>query len=226
MSAAGNQPEDGERRVAAADRRLAGEDGPEAALARERLELRARVGDRHERSPRAAGALPEEVEVATGLERRPRLRGDEEERASGRALLERADRGGMRRVEDVEAAPPRTSPQDLRREARAAHPEEHDAASNSWPAARRTPRARPRARAYAAARRASRASGLVRARPERRVARPDALDELGGRRRRSRSALRPRRARPDFARMPSSSSSKESANFSTPSRSSVSVTSS
>ena len=76
----GDEPEHRESRVAAADLRLAGEHGAEAALGRDALELGAGIGDRRELRSAAAGALPEVLQVRARLERRARLRGDEEER--------------------------------------------------------------------------------------------------------------------------------------------------
>ena len=69
-----HDPERGERRVAAADRRLAEEDAAEAALAREMLELGPGVGDGAELLHPLAGLLPEVLEVRARLERRARLR--------------------------------------------------------------------------------------------------------------------------------------------------------
>jgi len=68
-----HHPERRQRRVAPADRRLAGEDLEEVALASKTLELGARVGDRHEELAAAAVSLPEEVEVGARLQGRPRL---------------------------------------------------------------------------------------------------------------------------------------------------------
>src|SRR5918996_1509073 len=57
-----HHPEDGQRRVPAPDRRLAVEDGAKAALARQALELGARIGDRDAGLAALSGSLPEEVE--------------------------------------------------------------------------------------------------------------------------------------------------------------------
>ena len=120
-----HDPERRERRVAPADRRLAVEDRPEAALLRERLERRPGVGDRHELSASPAGLLPEVVGVGAGLERRAGLRRREKERPLQVELrLERPDGLRVRRVEDVEERRVERPPQDLGREARAAHAEQ------------------------------------------------------------------------------------------------------
>src|SRR5581483_11458714 len=121
-----HEPEERERGVAAADRRLPGEGRAEAAVAGDSLELRARVGDRRPLRP-ARRAPPEVVGVRAGLERRSRLRGGEEERPlEVEPRLEGGDRAGVRGVEDVEAVAAERAPEDLGRERRAAHPEQHD----------------------------------------------------------------------------------------------------
>src|SRR5205823_5295762 len=68
-----HHPERRESRVPPSDRRFAREDLEKAALAREALELGARIRDRHEELAAAAVSLPEEVEVGARLQRRPRL---------------------------------------------------------------------------------------------------------------------------------------------------------
>ena len=75
-----HEAEDRQRGVAAADRGLALEDADEVALAGERLELGAGIGDRREELAALAGLVPEVVEVAARLERRARLGGGDEER--------------------------------------------------------------------------------------------------------------------------------------------------
>src|SRR5262249_61444075 len=82
-----HDPERRERRVAAADRRLAGEDPPEAALPGQAFELGAGVGDRGKQLRTLAGLLPEVVRVRARLERRPRLGGRDEERPLGVEIL-------------------------------------------------------------------------------------------------------------------------------------------
>ena len=169
-----------ERGVAAADGRLTVEDAAEAAFLGERLEGGAGVGDRDERLRAAARQAPEVVEMAARLERRPRLGGDDEERA---AEVERAgeplDRRRVRGVENVEAVGAGGLPQHLGSEARPAHPQEHggveraahvlgeglDLGQQLQHALRLVEPAEP--------------AVLVRPRPERRVPRPDPLDELG-----------------------------------------------
>src|SRR2546430_15800128 len=97
----------------------------EPALARERLELGAGIGDRHEPLPALAGRGPEIVQVAARLNRGPRLRGGDEERALQVEALRRVPDGSrMRRVQDVEGARVEGLRQHVRREARAAHPEQ------------------------------------------------------------------------------------------------------
>ena len=215
-----DDPERGERRVPAADRRLAGEDGPEAALARKALELRARIGDGAEQLRVLAGLLPEVVGVGARLERRAGLRGRDEERPlEVERLLERADRLRVRRVEDVEPVDREAAPQHLRGERRAAHPAQDDvvhlllevfcqaddAAEPLLDVERLVEPAEP--------------VRLVAAGPRRRVALPDALDQTFAVHRYAVTASH-------FARTPSSSSVKESENFATPSCSSVATTSS
>jgi hypothetical protein len=75
----GDEPERRQRRVAAADRRLPGDDA-HTALFRQLFQRRARVCDRDEAIPVLAAFLPEQVELAAGLEGAPRLRGDDEQR--------------------------------------------------------------------------------------------------------------------------------------------------
>ncbi len=213
-----HDPEHRERRVAAADLGLAREDGPEAALVREPVEVGAGVGDRRELRAAAAGPLPEVLEVGARLDRRARLRGGEEERLlEVDGALEPPDRLGVGRVEDVERLDVERPPQHLRRERGAAHAR---AARSRGTARSRPPRrrsARRGGRGRAGRRRASRASDP---RPSRSRAR----------RRRPRSARRSERhaaaSSARLARIPSSSSWNESANFWTPSCSSVSTTSS
>ena len=124
----------------------------------------------------------------------------------------------MRRVEDVEALRAEEATQHFRREARAAHAEQHDIAiargglrgsrevfSLLAHPLRLVEPAEP--------------ARLVPARPDGRVPRPDPLDDVGCDAQTAASARR-------FSSMPCFSSTNESVNFCTPSFSSVSVTSS
>jgi hypothetical protein len=135
-------------------------------------------------------------------------------------VLDRADRGRMRRVEHVEALDAEGPTEHLGREARAPHAEQDDRieplvgdgvgeglelGDTLAHATRLVEPAEP--------------LRLVGARPERRVALPDPVDQLC-------AFVHAVASSPRFARTPSSSSSNESANFCTPSSSSVSVTSS
>src|SRR5262249_19564356 len=120
-------PERGQRRVAPADRRLAREDGPEAVLVSEVLELGARVGDCREHRGAPAGPRQEVVGVRTRLEGRPGLRGGEEERPPEiEFLVVRPARARVRRGEAVEPGAAEAAPRPLRRERRAAHPAQDD----------------------------------------------------------------------------------------------------
>ena len=197
-----DHPEGGERRVAAADGRLAGKDRAEAALAGERLELRARVGDRRERLGAAAGPVPEEVEVAARLERRARLGGDEEERARRVERVGRAADGrGMGRVQDLQVVALERAPEHLGREARPAHPEKDDRVELAHGAGGELLEL---CHALAHAKRLvepAEPAVLVVAGPERGVASPEALDQLGGRER-GQGSLRPGRARPTSRECP------------------------
>ena len=216
-----HDPEQRQRRVAAADLGLAREGGAEAALVREPLELRAGVGDRGELSAAASRPLPEVLQVRARLERRARLRGGDEERPLELELLSSAaDRRRMRRVEHVER---------FRRERRAAAPRAR-ARSRPSRAGRSSSNCSIAASANAFSSSISRRDSadhvepaepaiLAGVGPERRVAGPDPLDD------RAHAASRRRELRA-LGLIPFSSSSNESANFCTPSRSSVSVTSS
>ena len=213
-----DDPEHRERRVAAADLRLARERRPEAALVRERVELRAGVGDRGELSAAAAAQLPEVLEVGARLERRARLRGDDEERPLEiEASLQAAGspRGACCRGRGT------TRPRTCAAAPRARATTRPSRAARTRRTARRrsprTPRARRHAAACARRRRASRASGPrpCRSRATRRSPRSarratHAGSELGCASRGSPRAA-PRTSRE---------------NFCTPSRSSVSTTSS
>src|SRR5207253_7484299 len=134
-------------------------------------------------------------------------------------LFETADRLRVRRVENVEAGGAKRLPEDLGREARAAHPEEDErgelrARRLSELAQLRRPLAHPPRLVEPAE-----PARLVAPGPDGRVTLPDPLEQLGGLDQAATTC-------PSFSRMPSSSSSKESANFCTPSSSSVAVTSS
>ncbi len=130
----------------------------------------------------------------------------------------------MRRVQDLQVVALERSPKHLGREARPAHAEKDDRVELADCAAGELLElghalAHPQRLVEPAE-----PAVLVAPGPERGVASPEALDQLGGR---ERGQLpQAGTSSPDFARMPSRSSAKESANFSTPSRSSVSVTSS
>ena len=215
----GHDPEQREGRVAAADRRLAGEDGTEAALAGEVLELGARVGDRGEAVAALAGLLPEVVGVGAGLERRPRLGGGDEERPlEVELLLECADRPRVGRVEDVKPVDVEGAPQHLRGERRAAHPAEDDVvdllSEGLGEANNLTELLLDVQRLVEPAEPA----GFVAPGPYGRVPLPDALDQA--------LAVHEATRAPRFAITPSSSSLNESENFCTPSCSSVRTTSS
>ena len=137
-------------------------------------------------------------------------------------LLRMPDHRRVRRVEHVQLLLAERPLEDLGRERRPAHAEQHE-------------RLELRARAL---RELGDLAGtlphpprlvepteplvLVGAGPDRRVAGPDSLDQFLLRRDRHQAGA----SCPRFDRIPSSSSSNESANFCTPSRSSVSVTSS
>ena len=215
-----NDPERGERRVAAADRRLAGEDAAEAALAGEALELRARVGDGREAVPALPVLLPEVVGVGARLEGRAGLRRRDEERPfEVELLLERADRAGMRRVEHVEPVDLEAAPQHLRRERRAAHPAQDDGVDL---VVQRLGEAANVVELFLDVQRLVEPAepvGLVAAGPRRGIPLPDRFDQAFAVHRYAVTASR-------FARTPASKSAKESENFCTPSFSSVATTSS
>ena len=223
----GHHPEDRERRVAPPDGRLPEEDRAEPALARQLLELGAGVGDRREATRRARPPTPRRSRGGTASRASSptwRRRGRASPAGRGTPPARRTAAGCV-----VSRTWKRSLP-NVRRSTSGARlePPMPSSTTSAKPAvlARRTKRARGRAPACAAARRASRATAPRRARStaSRRVPR--------GARPARRSRASPRGAAhavtssPDLARMPSSSSAKESANFSTPSRSSVRVTSS
>src|SRR5581483_10569905 len=233
-----HHPERRQRGVATADRQLAREDGVELVLARVLLEVGAWVGDRR---PEAALGV-EVIGVRARLERRSRLgRGDEQCAREVELCLELADRLRVRRVEDVERLLAKRAPQHLRRERRAAHAEEHDRVD---PVDDRVRELQQQVDVLAHAPRLvepAEPSRLVCARPERRVARPDApYGFCSGAAKAGTCAsgrLRPAYApgvpahhaaasEPRLARIESTISSNESANFRTPSASSVATTSS
>src|SRR5207247_4010775 len=180
----GNHAEDRERRVAAADRRLAGEDGAEAPLASELLERRARVGDGRKGLAAAARPLPEEVEVTARLESRPGLRGDDEERAGGiEPVRAPAYRRGMGCVEHLEELALEAAPQHLGGAARAPHAEQDDGVEVPGDAGREPLQLlHPLAHAQRLLE-PTEPAVLVAPGPERRIAGPEALDQLGGRER-------------------------------------------
>src|SRR6266508_372828 len=173
----GDDAERRHRRIPPADRRLAREHR-RPVLARLALEGRARIADGHE----ALWSLnldPEVREVGERLERRSRLRRDDEHRLlEVEQLLRVTDHRGVCRVENVEALPAEGALQDLRGQRGAAHPEQderlvrrarllrerNDLADPFLHALRLVEPAQPFV--------------LVRAGPDRRVPRPDALDQL------------------------------------------------
>ena len=176
--------DDAERRqrgVAAADRRLAVEHVAEAALPREPLQVGARIGDGGERGAALSGLLPEVVGVRARLERRAGLRRRDEQRpVEVERRLERADRGGMRRVEHVEAGRVERAPQHLGREARAAHPEQDDGVDPVGGDLLGERGELGHALAHAARLvEPAEPPRLVGAGPRRRVALPDPVDEVG-----------------------------------------------
>jgi hypothetical protein len=118
--------------------------------------------------------------VGTGLERRPRLRGREEERALEVEVLgDPANGGRMRGVEDVEALVRKGPAQDLGREARPAHPEQHDVPEAGGRGRELLQLRDPLTQARGLIEPAEPAV-LVLAGPQRGVAPPDALDQLRG----------------------------------------------
>ena len=162
----------------------------------------------------SAYLLPEVVHVRARLERRARLRRDEEQRLPEiEPSLESPDGLRVRRVEDVEALRPEGPPQHLGREARAAHACQDDIGEAVL--------------VHTTGERLELLDALLHAQglvqpaeppvlvgpgPERRVAVPDPLDELG-----SADLHQAATSSRLDCRMPSRSSAKESANFSTPS---------
>src|SRR5581483_1177196 len=220
----GHDAERRERRVAAADRGLAREHMPEAALCSEPLELGARVGDRDELRAPAAAPLPEVIRVRPGLERRAGLRGGDEDRPPELdPLFERADRARMRRVEDVEALDAERPAKHLRGETRPAHAEQDDrvdvlVGERVGEALELTDPLCHEARLVEP----TEPLRLVPSRPDGRIALPDSVDELLASRYDHYAIVSDRCLEPT----PASSSANESANFCTPSSSSVSVTSS
>src|SRR5581483_5304525 len=214
------QPGHRERGVPAADRGLAGEHG-RAARPRQLLQRRAGVGDRDE-AVGALAALPEEVVLRARLECGPRLGGDDEQRAlEVERIGEPADRLRVRRVEHVEPRRPEPAPYDLRGERGAAHPQQHEVVDLGDDAPRELPDLRDALPHPQRLVEPPEPVRLVLAGPDGRIPLPDPLDELP-----CVSEAQARTSSPRLARIPSSSSSNESENFSTPSRSSVSVTSS
>jgi hypothetical protein len=122
--------------------------------------------------------------VAAGLEGRARLRGDEEKRLrrverDGRA----ANRGGMGRVEDLETLARERAAENLRRQARPAHAEEHDrveAPDGAGGELLELADALPHPERLVEP---AEPAVLVAPGPERGVAGPEALNQLGGRER-------------------------------------------
>ena len=121
----GNDSEGRQRRVPAADRRLAVEHA-HPPLPRELLELRAGIGD-YDELLRIAGLLPEVGVVRQRLERRPRLGGDDEHRLRQiEGLLRMPDHRRVRRVEHVQLLLAERPLEDLGRERRPAHAEQDE----------------------------------------------------------------------------------------------------
>ena len=134
ISARRHDAEGGQRAVAPADVRVAGERPPEAVLGGERFQARAGVGDRDE----AVALLDEREEVREQRQRLDRaagLRGDDEQRSlrgRPRSSIARIA-GGVGRVQHVQpragGRPDRAgerAAQDLRGERGAAHAQQHD----------------------------------------------------------------------------------------------------
>ena len=193
------------------------EDAEKAVLLCESLKVRAGIRYRRELS----SAFEEVRGVRARLERPTGLRGREEERALGIDLrLERTDRLRVGRVEDVETADTERPSHHFGRKRRAAHAEHDDVVDGS----RRDDVVGKREDPVQLLQHVlglvepAEPLRLVGAGPDSRVAVPDPLDEI---RRDAHAAARTSR----FAAIPCFSSSNESLNFCTPSRSSVSVTS-
>ena len=175
-----------QRRIAATHRRHTEVDVPELGSLRDLVQLRARIGDRDEVAPRALlthrppDAIEEVVLEDVRLERGAGLaRHDEEGLGRVQASLHRADLSGIRRVQHVQLGkardPAEGHPQHLGAEARAAHPQEQDMVEA------------PRARVFLGPLEMielrdlllgdpepAEPRGLVRARPQRGVALPEA----------------------------------------------------
>src|SRR5207247_3308575 len=91
------------------------------------LERGAGIGDRGETSAVATRLFPEVLEMRERLERRPGLRGhDEQCPVEVEQLLGMPDHRRMRRVENVEALASERALQDLGRERGAAHAEQDE----------------------------------------------------------------------------------------------------
>ena len=135
-------------------------------------------------SARPPAQVPEEVEVAASLERRARLGGDEEERARRVERVGRAADGrGMGRVQDLQVVALERAPEHLGREARPAHAEKDDRVELAHGAGGELLEL---GHALAHAKRLvepAEPAVLVAPGPERGVASPEALDQLGGRER-------------------------------------------
>jgi hypothetical protein len=158
--------------------------------------------------------------MAARLERRPGLgRCDEERPVDVERVLQAPDRRRVGRVEDVEVLGLEQAPHHFGGETRSAHPEQDDVLDLDAGGVLHQlvdTLAHPRRLVQPAE-----PLRLVGARPDRRIAFPDPLDQLGRSERAQAETSWPR-----FARMPSTSSSNESMNFWTPSSSSTRVTSS
>ena len=209
-----DEPEGRERRVAAADRRLAVEDRVEASLLRERLELGTGIGDDGEllgvlarpssqkcsRCERVSSVVPD-LEEATKKVRPTSIDSCRRRIALG-CVVSRTWK-----LARLEAAS-----EDLRREARSAHPEQDvvlvlaDRGGGQVELPERL--VQPTEPLI-----------LVRAGPDGGVARPDPLDE-------PLPVAHAETSSPRLELIPSSSSANESENFSTPSFSSTALTSS
>ena len=194
-------------------RRLAVEDRVELSLLGERLEVGAGIGHDRELLRVLVGHGPEVFEMGARLECGPRLGGGDEERPSDvDRLLQPPDRCRMRRVEDVEVGRVEAAPEDLRRQARAAHSEQDVVLVLADRRGREVELTEGLVQP-------AKPLILVRAGPDGGVARPDPLDELLPLRHAETSS-------PRLDSIPSINSVNESLNFSTPSRSSVALTSS
>ena len=115
----------GKRRIAPAEVGIGAKHPAEVLLGRQVVQLGARVGH-HGELLGPSDPIPEEVEMAAGLERAAGFGGEDEEGSVGRQLLGVAmDGAGVARVQHPEIEPARADPervaQHLRKQARSAH---------------------------------------------------------------------------------------------------------